>query len=283
MEQVKIIPVGKSNSLFQMTKNFITPYEKLCVQLAEKLYQKDADVQIVVREIGDDVLICGLFYYSKGGTVLPFFLEKASDVEHAMKDFFSENLAFCVSGEKSSVDFVKFCIDSAKKQSLKEQRDFYFMEAKKPRIEKVEKDCLSFRQCTKDDSDFLFPLQISYIKEEVVPEGMDINLSAERFAMDRLLKAGKIHAAIDQIGRIVCKSQINGETDSYQLIGGVFTAEPFRKNGIATYLMECLKVEAAKKNKSCILFVNKKNEAAIRLYEKSGFTRCGDYKIIYLM
>ena len=268
-----------------MTKDFLRPYEKICIQLFEKLDQKDDDIHLVIRTIEDDILICGLFYFSKGGTVLPFFLEKDFDVEMILKDFFSTHFVFCVSGEKSSVDFISSCIMAAKKQIMKEKRNFFLMESSSNPFEKSAnpKICenLFFRQCTKDDSDFLFPLQIAYIKEEVVPDGIEVNLSAERFTMDKLLKNGKIYAVTDSSKKILCKVQINGGTDLYELIGGVFTDSNYRKKGIATFMMKELKQTLDKKNKKCILYVNVKNNAALSLYEKSGFKICGDYEIAY--
>lgn len=283
MEEIKITSANKNNNLIQITRDFIRPYEKFCVQLVEKLNQKDENVQIVVREIDDDFLICGLFYFSDGGTILPFFLEKDFYVEQAVKKFFSEKSVFCVSGEQSSVDFVLQIIQSLKKQQIKDVRDFFLMTNKSEKNVEIKKDGFYFRQGTKDDSDFLFPLQIAYIREEVLPDGVDINLPAERFAMDRLLKKGKIYVIVDENGMIVCKAQINGESDSCNLIGGVFTAESFRKNGLALFMMKSLINKSSEENKTCVLFVNKINDAAMGLYEKSGFSEIGKYKIVYIV
>ena len=280
MEQIKVIPAAKNNNLFHMTQDFVNPYEKLCVQLVEKLNQKDADVHIVIREIGDDILLCGLFYYSNGGTILPFFIEKTSEVEQALREFFSDRLIFCISGEKSSADFISQIVQSLKKQDIKETRDFYFMEAHGNNAAIV-REGYKFKPCPKSDSDFLYPLQIAYIKEEVVPEGVDINLPSERFAMDRLLKAGRIYVVTEDNGKIICKAQINGEVDSCILLGGVFTAEPYRRQGHAVFMMENLKNLAASKNKSCVLFVNCKNQAAVNLYQKTGFKETARYEIVY--
>lgn len=281
MESVKIISATKTSGIYRMMKTFLQPYEKFACQLMEFLNQKDKDVLAVVNEIGDDVLVCGIFYYSKGGLVLPFFIEKTSAVEQILRDFFCEHRVFCVSGEKSSTDFIVGAVLSSKKQSEKESREFDLMESRGT-VRDISMDGYRFRQCTRDDSDFLYPLQVSYIKEEVLPDGMELNLPAERLAMDKILKTGKIYAVTDLSGKIVCKAQINGETDSCVLVGGVFTAEPYRKKGLAAFMMENLKSLFAQKNKSCTLFVNHRNYAAAALYKKTSFKNFGTYRIVYM-
>lgn len=281
MENIKIIAANKDNDLIQIAKEFLLPYEKFCIQLFERLCQKDENVQIVTKEIGDDFVICGAFSHSPGGTVLPFFLEKDFDVEQGLKEYFSQRSVFCVSGEKSSCDFVVQCIESNESQKIIERREFIFMESNK-KIDLPQNDDFIFRQCNKSDSDFLYPLQIAYIREEVAPGGIDVNLPAERFTMEKLLKDGKIFTVTDKIGKIICKAQINGQSDAYQLIGGVFTATNFRQQGYAKFMMENLIFNANKKNKTCVLFVNPKNIAAMKLYEKTGFVDRGRYEIVYM-
>ena len=265
MESVKIISATKTSGIYRMMKTFLQPYEKFACQLMEFLNQKDKDVLAVVNEIGDDVLVCGIFYYSKGGLVLPFFIEKTSAVEQILRDFFCEHRVFCVSGEKSSTDFIVGAVLSSKKQSEKESREFDLMESLGT-VRDISMDGYRFRQCTRDDSDFLYPLQVSYIKEEVLPDGMELNLPAERLAMDKILKTGKIYAVTDLSG----------------LVGGVFTAEPYRKKGLAAFMMENLKSLFAQKNKSCTLFVNHRNYVAAALYKKTSFKNFGTYRIVYM-
>ena len=140
---------------------------------------------------------------------------------------------------------------------------------------------ISFFQCTRENSDEIFSMQIDYIKEEVLPEGMSLNLPVERFEMDRLLKKGKIYAVATE-DEILCKAQINAETDSGILIGGVYTKTQQRRKGFARMMMENLKSLATNAGKSCVLFVNEKNGAAISLYEKCGFEKIGTHEIVYM-
>ena len=115
--------------------------------------------------------------------MLPFFIEKTSAVEQILREFFCEHPVFCVSGEKSSTDFIVGAVLSAKKQSEKESREFDLMESHGT-VRDISMEGYRFRSCTRDDSDFLYPLQVSYIKEEVLPDGMELNLPAERLKLE---------------------------------------------------------------------------------------------------
>ena len=288
MEYAKLIPAVKNNGIYEMARDFIRPHEKISCQLSEFLCNQNKNVFSVLSTSGDSISVSGIFYCSKGGTVLPFFnlpflKEKKDFIRRSLLDFFYGRKIFCVSGESSSVDFLTEILLSVGNQRIKERRFFISMESEN----QAEKMCgkripgISFFQCTRENSDEIFSMQIDYIKEEVLPEGMSLNLPVERFEMDRLLKKGKIYAVATE-DEILCKAQINAETDSGILIGGVYTKTQQRRKGFARMMMENLKSLATNAGKSCVLFVNEKNGAAISLYEKTGFERIGAHEIVYM-
>ena len=281
MEEFRIISVLKNGGIFQMGMEFLSPHEKHACQLMELMEHRNKDVYAVVGLSGESLSISGIFYCSKGGTVLPFFEKTDANAERLLLDFFSDRKIFCISGEKNSVDFLARILESLGKQHIKESREFMLMEAEGLDLD-VDMGGLDFRLCDKTDSDELFPLQVAYLKEEVLPDGMSLNLPSERLAMDRMLKGGKIYAIRDRSGKILCKAQINSESRAHILIGGVYTEPGSRRKGLAKLMMKTLLKISSECGKSCVLFVNKLNAAAISLYEKTGFRKIGEHEIVYM-
>ena len=291
MECAKIVPAVKSERIYEMARDFLRPHEKVSCQLSELLGKQNKNVFAVLSMCGESLSVRGIVYCSKGGTVLPFFKNTDESLKQPLIDFFTGRKIFCVSGESSSVDFLTGILLSLGNQGVMERRGFISMESVRPMdvpakdgTGKIRSDIEGriFVQCTRERSDELFSMQIEYIREEVLPDGMTLNLPVERLEMDRLLKNGKIYAIVSPGGKILCKAQVNGECGSCILIGGVYTDKLHRRKGFARMMMESLKSLAAQKEKSCVLFVNKLNAAAISLYEKTGFKKIGEHEIVYM-
>ena len=64
-------------------------------------------------------------------------------------------------------------------------------------------------------------------------------------------------------------------------IGGVFTTPDRRRTGLGTAVMLALLRDIFHRKKQACLFVKTANVAALRLYERLGFSARGGYRISY--
>ena len=139
---------------------------------------------------------------------------------------------------------------------------------------------LMFRRAEMADTDALYPLQAAYETEEVLPQGAQLNPVHCRLGLERLITAQSVLAAqLD--GKLVGKININAQSYTRFQIGGVYVLPEFRGLGIAQAMTAALIREFAPQKNRFTLFVKKGNIAAIRVYDKIGYKKIGDYRIAY--
>lgn len=130
------------------------------------------------------------------------------------------------------------------------------------------------------DAERIFPLQAAYEMEEVVPAGGAFNPAAARLSLERALRERIIlYAAVE--GRVVGKAGTNASAYAYDQVGGVFVDPAHRGRGIATRLVAELAEQLSPQGRKIVLFVKKRNAAAMRAYGKAGFVVGEDYRITY--
>jgi GNAT superfamily N-acetyltransferase len=130
------------------------------------------------------------------------------------------------------------------------------------------------------DTNALFPLQAGYEKEEVLPCGAQFDPAACRKGVEYLIAGGMILTA-ELKGHLVGKVNINAQSYTYLQIGGVYVLPEYRSLGIAQAMTAALIREFTPLGKRFALFVKKSNAPAIRVYDKLGFVKNGDYRISY--
>ena len=81
--------------------------------------------------------------------------------------------------------------------------------------------------------------------------------------------------------KFVAKAGSNAIGKNFIQLGGVFTDEKFRGQGLAQILIKELCKTIRNMNKEPVLFVQVKNESAKRAYRKVGFVYQSDYTICY--
>ena len=77
------------------------------------------------------------------------------------------------------------------------------------------------------------------------------------------------------------KAGTNAHGFTFAQIGGVYTTEKNRNQGIAEYVLSVLLTGIFETRKGASLFVKKNNGAAIKLYKKLGFGVTDEFKITY--
>ena len=130
------------------------------------------------------------------------------------------------------------------------------------------------------DARALYPLQRDYELEEVLIEPGHFDPQACLANLRSTLR-GQIVVLAELEGQPVSKAGTNARGFDVDQIGGVFTVEGRRGQGIANRVMQSLLEEIFRSKPSACLFVKKNNGPAVALYRRLGFRALEDYRISY--
>lgn len=284
-ENCRIVRAKNDTALFAGALDFLVPYEKFCCSLAEEIIKKSDGLYIILS----DDQISGAFSISPGGTLLLCLPQKNKDIRNTLCDFLRTKKISCINAEKSQAEFVADLIQN--NPTCKE--DYYlFHYSKKTYISPNSAHNSNIIICQPSDAQNLMPLQLEYIKEEVLPQGISspgqLNPAAVRLGLDRLIKNSRILACTIADSRdrfhnsqFCAKLHFTAEGMNFMQIGGVYTKPEFRQKHIAESLMEEAKKIASVKEKNLVLYVKKNNLGALNLYRSSGFELTGEYSTVY--
>ncbi len=131
-----------------------------------------------------------------------------------------------------------------------------------------------------DGAQELYPLQEAYEREEVLPPGAVFNGAACRLGLERLLREQTVYGA-ELDGRVVAKANTNARAFTRAQLGGIYVLPEYRRRGIAARLTARLSRDLQNEGWTVGLFVKTRNAAALRAYEKIGFTLREPYRITY--
>ncbi len=126
----------------------------------------------------------------------------------------------------------------------------------------------------------LYQLQAAYEQEEVIPSHSSFNEKHCRQGVERILQKEMLVYGEYQ-GLPAAKANTNATSYRYRQIGGVFVRPELRGLGIGTYVVAALVERIQLTGTGVSLFVKKRNQAALRVYEKLGFKTIGEYRISY--
>ena len=278
MGELQILQVNRFPLLEKSALKFVLAYEDICCRLYSLLLAGDDSVYALSY---DKTTVTGVFSYTKGGVVLPCFPADSGELRKALKCFFRVHPVFCVSGKTDFAGIVETALLAADRQREIEARAYDFLEADQCRSGIKAPDSYEFTQCLRTDEEALLTLQIDYVREEVVPRGMNVNKAVERLGLARLLRKGGVFALKDREGHFAAKAQLNYHTEHYALLGGVYTVPELRKRGLARYLVEKVVERNCSERRATVLFVQRANTAALALYRACGFKLVDSYSISY--
>lgn len=276
----RIVQASSSGDFFLKAEKFLSPHEKICSHLMQMAMQKSSSLYIV---FGTE--ISGVLSISESGAIESFIPDITKETESELAKFFSGKKISCIVAEKNEAEKIRSLIFKLKKIQPDDIRSMIFMEytdSEKSFRQNQQNSGLETQisECSVQDADKLFPLHISYMQEEVLPEWKKINPALERLNLEKILRTQKVFAA--KHGNILCsKAQTNAVAKEFVQIGGVFTQKEFRSKGLASLLVRKIAEEFQRHGKKTVLFVNKKNRPAIRAYRKAGFMPFGKYEMLY--
>ena len=136
---------------------------------------------------------------------------------------------------------------------------------------------VSLRQATPDDEPFLLDVYASTREEELAGLGWDDNQKRAFIRMQFLVRERSYPRGDDRIilmsGRAIGRMLVN-RSDSRILLTDIALLTEYRNAGIGTELIQDLMKEAAESATPLHLHVLE-TSAAVRLYERLGFSRLG--------
>ena len=267
-----IIP-AEDERHYEAAAAFVAPHEKYCCLLMQKILAREEGLFLLAQ----DGELLGAFFFCEEQLLLPCLPERNRETARALLDFFGGKRLFCLTGKASFVQFLQDIFAEGHPQELKAERRFIFMEhTARP----ATAPCEGIRRCTEADAETLMPLHLGYMREEVLLPGMKANPAAERLHVEKILSKERVFA-VERNGSLVAKAQTNAQSPHYIQIGGVYTENSHRGQGLASSLTAYIAAQAEEEGRRAVLFVDVQKEKARHAYERAGFTASGSYRISY--
>lgn len=99
-------------------------------------------------------------------------------------------------------------------------------------------------------------------------KGTMLNKLKEK-AIKRMSESGVVY--IRCAGRVVAQGMVEFTTDGLAQIGGIYVTPESRRKGYAEIIVDILTKKAIENGKKAVLIVEKKNQSAVKLYNKMGY------------
>ncbi len=141
-------------------------------------------------------------------------------------------------------------------------------------------DGVVIRRATARDTERLLGLRVAYELEEVILDPSRFNRDDCRRRLRRSLRSERVYVA-EHRERPVATAATNTRGVQVDQIGGVFTTPARRRTGLSAAVMLALLRDIFRDKQQACLFVKTGNVAALRLYERLGFSSRGGYLISY--
>ena len=296
--------ISASSALHAQIVSYLLQNEKNCVTLMNRMTAGESLLYVLVDELeripanseNSVYIVRGVISVSAGGQILhclsDFFKPSGAEamkrqhVEYRLlvslfsKECFLKTL-FCVMGERCGTEAVCKAVQQATGRNPVHTVAYLLMEHLNMHTDaaQIPAQCELVR-CTPDMTDELFPLQEGFEKEEILFAGHLFDPAVARFTLEHTLKTQTV-CALRKDGKIVAKAGTNACGTNYVQLGGVYTVPSARGHGYAGILIDYLAGLFTLHGKKIVLFVKEKNESALAVYKKSGFSSVGYFSIYY--
>ena len=271
--------------LFDSAEEFLSDYEKKYCALMERILQKESSVYVILKKDSSFGFpqVAGVFSFNRGRSFTACIPDYNSKIKKLLRDFFRTHEVFSIIGESEGVKKIEQILYEYKNLLPAEIREMFLMEynGSVPAAVELKEQGEKIKRCSGEDAEKLMPLQVNFSCEEVYPFWKkEVNLAAERFALDSTLKKQMVFAVVKN-NYPVSRAQTNARTKNYFQIGGVYTLKEYRGRGYACQLVKTIADAAALENKKTVLYVRKENAGALRSYVKAGFNQSAEYRMVY--
>lgn len=252
-------------------------------------------------------VVDGVFFFVEDDILLPCLAGIRSGGLKALAAFLDGKKLFCISGLEEELRKLRPLLAGLPHPPrLRERRDYFFLEhtdraAAGQAIAALPADC-RMQMAGPADEAALLPLHYAYVREEVLLPGGRLNEGFERRQLHEALEKQVVVMAVCPAVRdaavpsapdaaalsapdgaegprppagVLAKAGTNAIASKVMQLGGVYTIAGERGRGLAAALTAFLAESAARKGFATVLFVHKKNPAAIAAYRRAGFTDSG--------
>ncbi|MFN2582014.1 MAG: GNAT family N-acetyltransferase [Candidatus Dormibacteria bacterium] len=136
------------------------------------------------------------------------------------------------------------------------------------------------RRSRRSDVDALVIAAAQMHREEMGVDPMRVDAAAWRARMVWLIDRGWSWVWVEG-GRAIFKAELSAWTPEVVQIQGVFTDPAWRRRGVARAGLTAVCRALLEEVPVCSLYVNHFNATALRLYERLGFRRAGDFATVF--
>jgi len=261
---------------------YLKKREKYCVSAAARFLGMKGKRDHVWYIPGRGGEISALLLHSRQSLFPVFDKNKNVDGPRFLNRFLGKIHIHAMQGLKEDTELLETLMEEQGYYSS-ERIDYALMNLdEKPRPEafKAGPENLVLRPPLPKDTEEIFALQSAYEKEEVLPKNAFFNPAACRYNLDQILSTEHILVA-ELDNQIVGKINSSAESFTRFQIGGVYVRPDCRGRGIAERMTASFADELLALGKGITLFVKKRNSAALKVYNRNGFTILADYRICY--
>ena len=202
----------------------------------------------------------------------------------ALKPLFGAQSLYCIMGESEATKLVaKLAAKYIPEKQPIEEKDYLLLTYHPENLpDELAERKFDFNvvECSEEDAERIFDLQMQYNLVEVVPKGKKYSEEMCRRNISLMLKKQMVYA-IEQDEILVAKAGSNAIGKNYVQLGGVYTDEKYRGNGMAQCLVSLLSKRIVAEGKQPVLFVRTHNDSAKKAYRKVGYIYQNDYLILY--
>ena len=135
------------------------------------------------------------------------------------------------------------------------------------------------RRSTRADLEPLVLAAAAMHREEMGVDPMTVDAQGWRARMITLIDRGWSWVWMNG-PEVVFKAELSGWTPEVVQIQGVWTNPRWRRRGVAAAALGAVCASLLREVPLCSLYVNGYNAPALRLYDRLGFTRAGDYSTV---
>jgi len=220
---------------------------------------KRSNENYLIREAGTDV---GLVHTKNGEYFHLFFLpEVREEMAVGFRTFLSLRHpgASVFFGEKQGIErFLRYA-----RMGVRKTREYNYMELDKDHfVPACSYPCV---RPPPEMAGVLLPLQEAYEIEELGVSRAEIQRIRTKLALRRRLERGEITA-----------TGVNARYGKSCQIGSIYVVPQYRGRGIGRSVISAHVERLFEQYERVVLFVNRRNEKAIRLYERLGFRKAGE-------
>jgi len=145
----------------------------------------------------------------------------------------------------------------------------------------VEEPAPRLRLATHDDLELVMPVHGQMAFEEIGVNPMEKDLAGFRQRCARRINQGRTWVLVED-GKLLSKAEIISETPEVTYLEGIWVNPDKRRAGIGIRSLSRLAQTLLRNTNSLCLFVNEKNTAAHRFYQKAGYQPRSVYHTTFL-